>query len=150
MTSGHDAEPSRQYPPATTPEELDHLVEVIKDWAIGNGLAVRTPPAVISSEADPTRITAVPAPVTLFPTAFPRQAFLQGQKAQNAYNELYAAVSRDENFLADVVKQQVHRTTHLTGERAANSCRLGSLMATTLSVICGRSMRLSSQKDTPR
>lgn len=105
MGSSSDTESSRPYPPTTTPEELDHLVAVIKDWSIGNGLAVRTPPAVIASDADPTGITAVPAPVTLFPTGFPRQAFLQGQQAQTAYNELYAAVSRDEEFLANVVKQ---------------------------------------------
>lgn len=105
MSPNPESEPSRPYPPVTTPEELDHLVETIKDWCIGNGLAVRTPAAVISAEADPTGITAVPAPVTLFPTSFARQAFLQGQTAQNAYNELYAAVSRDEKFLADIVKQ---------------------------------------------
>lgn len=98
-------EPTSSYPPETTADELNHLAHIIKDWSIGNGLAVRTPPTVIASEADPTGITAVPAPVTLFPSGFPRQAFLQGQKAQQAYNDLYAAVSRDEKFLADVVKQ---------------------------------------------
>ncbi|TWU73677.1 hypothetical protein ED733_004370 [Metarhizium rileyi] len=107
MSSGPDAEP---YPPATTPEELDHLAQVIKDWAIGNGFAVRTPPTVIPPEADPATITAVPAPVTLFPTAFPRQAFLQGQKAQKAYNEL---VIDGDDFVRDL--WAVHETVKSEG-----------------------------------
>ncbi|KHN99510.1 glutathione synthetase large chain [Metarhizium album ARSEF 1941] len=110
MGTGRDVEPCQQYPPATTAEELNHLVEVIKDWSIGNGLAVRTPPAVISPEADPTKITAVPAPVTLFPTAFPRQAFMQGQKAQNAYNEL---VIDGDDFVRDL--WAVHETVKSEG-----------------------------------
>ena len=93
------------YPPHLGDGEQENLVQTIKDWSIGNGLAVRPPPAVISAETDPRGITAVNAPVTLFPSPFPRQCFEQGKAAQQAYNELYAAASRDEEFLAQIVKE---------------------------------------------
>ncbi|KAG6074679.1 hypothetical protein E4U33_002402 [Claviceps sp. LM78 group G4] len=91
-------------PPLTSVERAT-LAQIVKDWASGHGLVVRPPPAVIAAEADPAQIASVPAPVTLFPSGFPRNAFIQGLAAQKAYNELYAAVSRDEAFLADIVKQ---------------------------------------------
>lgn len=95
------------YPPQLTDDERDGLVQTIKDWSIGNGLAVRPPPAVIASDVDPSGITAINAPVTLFPSPFPKQCFQQGKAAQKAYNELYAAVSRDEQFLEHIVKEFV-------------------------------------------
>jgi hypothetical protein len=72
---------------------------------MGNGLAIRPPPAVIPTEVDPTGIAAVNAPVTLFPSPFPRQCFAQAKAVQKTYNELYAFVSRDEEFISDVVQQ---------------------------------------------
>ncbi|PHH85297.1 hypothetical protein CDD83_628 [Cordyceps sp. RAO-2017] len=93
------------YPPPLTEAERDGLVQAVKDWSMANGLAVRTPPAVLPAEADPAGITAIGAPVTLFPSPFPRVCFDQAVAVQRTYNELYAAVSRDEDFLADVVKQ---------------------------------------------
>ena len=98
---------SGQYPPELKPEEHEHLIETIKDWTIGNGLAIRPPPTVIPSEADPTGVAAVSAPVTIFPSPFPRVCFEQGRVVQQSYNELYAAVSRDEQFLSDMVKEFV-------------------------------------------
>ncbi|KAG6039442.1 hypothetical protein E4U41_002622 [Claviceps citrina] len=98
-------EPSRPFPPHLTGVEQETLAHSIKDWASGHGLVVRPPPAVIAAEADPNCIAAVPAPVTLFPSGVARHAFRKGLAAQKAYNELYAAVSRDEAFLADIVKQ---------------------------------------------
>ncbi|KAG6012707.1 hypothetical protein E4U54_007336 [Claviceps lovelessii] len=100
-------EPSCPFPPHLTSIERENLAQVIKDWASGHGLVVRPPPAVIAAEADPNSITAVPAPVTLFPSGIARHAFRKGLAAQKAYNELYAAVSRDEIFLEDIVKQVV-------------------------------------------
>ncbi|KAK7430084.1 Glutathione synthetase [Neonectria magnoliae] len=93
------------YPPSLKAEEREALIETVKDWSIGNGLAVRPPPTVISAETDPKGISAVTVPVTLFPSPFPRQCFAQAKSVQRTYNELYAAVSRDEKFLAQVVKE---------------------------------------------
>ncbi|KAF5588015.1 glutathione synthetase [Fusarium pseudocircinatum] len=94
-----------RYPPSLKTEEKDALIETVKDWSIGNGLAVRPPPTVIPTEADPKSIAAINVPVTLFPSPFPKQCFAQGKAVQKTYNELYASVSRDEEFLAQVVKE---------------------------------------------
>ncbi|KAF5629155.1 glutathione synthetase [Fusarium tjaetaba] len=94
-----------RYPPTLKAEEKDALIETVKDWSIGNGLAVRPPPTVIPAEADPKSIAAINVPVTLFPSPFPKQCFAQGKAVQKTYNELYASVSRDEEFLAQVVKE---------------------------------------------
>jgi glutathione synthase len=96
---------SGAYPPSLSDDETAHLVDTIKDWSIGNGLAIRPPPSVIAPEADPRGVAAVTAPVTIFPSPFPRQCFAQGKAVQTTYNELYAAVSRDEKFLEQTVKQ---------------------------------------------
>ncbi|KAF5550781.1 glutathione synthetase [Fusarium phyllophilum] len=94
-----------RYPPTLKTGEKDALIETVKDWSIGNGLAVRPPPTVIPAEADPKSIAAINVPVTLFPSPFPKQCFAQGKAVQKTYNELYASVSRDEEFLAQVVKE---------------------------------------------
>jgi len=96
---------SGAYPPQLQPSEQQHLVDTIKDWSIGNGLAIRPPPTVIASEADPQGIAAVSAPVTVFPSPFPRVCFEQGKTVQTSYNELYAAVSRDEKFIQKTVEE---------------------------------------------
>lgn len=98
---------SGAYPPPLKDEERKALIETVKDWSIGNGLAIRPPPTVIAAEADPNGIAAVNAPVTLFPSPFPRQCFVQGKSVQKTYNELYAAVTRDEEFIAQTVKELV-------------------------------------------
>lgn len=98
---------SAAYPPSLSDAETDHLVETIKDWSAANGLEIRPPATVIATEADPKGITAINAPVTLFPSPFPRQCFAQGLAAQTAYNELYAAVSRNEEFIEQTVNECV-------------------------------------------
>ncbi|KAM0281348.1 hypothetical protein ACHAQH_003616 [Verticillium albo-atrum] len=96
---------AEQYPPSLKQAERDDLVQTIKDWSIGHGLAVRPQPSVVSSDVDPKGMLAINVPVTLFPSPFPRQCFEQARTVQKTYNELYAAISRDEAFLADAVKK---------------------------------------------
>ncbi|KAI0024583.1 glutathione synthase [Xylariomycetidae sp. FL0641] len=93
------------YPPAITSSEGRRLTEVVKDWALAHGLTVRPPPTVIPTEADPAAILATAVPVTLFPSPFPRVCFEQGVLVQQAYNKLYASISQDEDFLAQIVKE---------------------------------------------
>jgi glutathione synthase len=81
------------------------LVEVVKDWTVGNGLAVRPPPAVVSAEADPQGVLATSVPVTLFPSPFPKVCFEQAKAVQTAYNELYARISQDEEFITRVTQE---------------------------------------------
>ncbi|TQN72899.1 Glutathione synthetase large chain, partial [Colletotrichum shisoi] len=94
-----------QYPPQLSQAEQDALVQTVKDWTIGNGLSVRPPTNIVSPEWDPKGILAVNVPVTLFPSPFPRSCFEQARSVQKTYNELYAAISRDEDFLSAMVNE---------------------------------------------
>ncbi|EFX00487.1 glutathione synthetase [Grosmannia clavigera kw1407] len=96
------------YPPAIAKPERQRLVEVIKDWSIANGLTVRPmPTAVTASDSDLASSLAMPVPVTLFPSPFPRAAFHEAQAVQTAYNELYAGISQDEEFLSRIIAQVI-------------------------------------------
>jgi len=89
---------------ASSPElsqgEKEHISQVAKDWALGNGLIIRP-----TADVDPEQILATHAPVTLFPSKFPRQCFQQAKKVQKTYNSLYARIAQDEAFLASVVNE---------------------------------------------
>ncbi|KAK9779506.1 hypothetical protein AB5N19_12808 [Seiridium cardinale] len=93
------------YPPEISASEGERLTEIVKDWSIAHGLTVRPPPTVVAAEADPGNILATAVPVTLFPSPFPKLCFDQGVHVQKAYNELYASISRNEDFLAQIVKE---------------------------------------------
>jgi glutathione synthase len=96
-------QPRGSFPPTLDALEQENLVQTIKDWSIANGLAVRPPPAIAGS--DPEGILAINAPVTLFPSPFPKACFTQAKAIQQAYNELYANISRDEEFLSALVQE---------------------------------------------
>lgn len=93
------------YPPELAPEEEQFLLSNLKDWSIAHGLAVRPPPAFVSSSQDPSGVLATTAPVTLFPSLFPRACFEEGLAIQKAYNELYSAIARDEKWLQGIVEE---------------------------------------------
>lgn len=93
------------YPPPLKDGESERLVEVVKDWTVGNGLAVRPPASLVAAEADPQGVLATSAPVTLFPSPFPKVCFEQAKAVQTAYNELYARISQDEEFISQVVQE---------------------------------------------
>ncbi|KAH6636614.1 hypothetical protein F5144DRAFT_591706 [Chaetomium tenue] len=92
------------YPPTLDDAlEKDRLAQAIKDWTIANGLAVRPPPAVVSN--NPEGILAMSAPVTLFPSPFPKGCFEEAKAIQTKYNELYARISQDEEYLSGLVQE---------------------------------------------
>ncbi|KAH6682072.1 glutathione synthetase-like protein [Halenospora varia] len=93
------------YPPELTIAESEQLLATIKDWSIAHGLAVRPPPSLVSAEADPHGVLATTAPVTLFPSPFPQVCFGQAKSIQKAYNQLYAAIAQDEEFLQEIVQE---------------------------------------------
>ncbi|KAI9882567.1 MAG: hypothetical protein M1823_005689 [Watsoniomyces obsoletus] len=92
------------WPPDLTDEEQEHIVASIHDWSLAHGLAIRPPPSLVSLEAETIRALAATAPVTLFPSPFPRSCFEEGLKIQNAYNMLYAAIAANEGWLAGIVE----------------------------------------------
>lgn len=93
------------YPPALTSAQSEYLLSNLKDWSITNGLVVRPSSALVSQETDPAGVLAVTAPVTLFPSPFPSACFEEARGIQTAYNELYAAISRDEGWLSEIVQE---------------------------------------------
>ena len=93
------------YPPPISSEQEEYLVQSVKDWSIQHALTVRPPPSFVSHEVDPHAVLATNAPVTLFPSPFPRSCFDQAKRIQSAYNELYAAVANDEEWLEGIVKE---------------------------------------------
>ena len=100
------------YPPNLTAEQSNYLLTNLKDWSILNGLAVRPPLSFVSESVDPSRSLAVTAPVTLFPSLFPRVCFEEARAIQKAYNELYALIAKDEEWLQGVVEEYAN-TFHL-------------------------------------
>lgn len=99
------ATPSTAFASEPSQEDINSLIVQIKDWSIANGLAVRPPPALVKSGDDPYGVLATTAPVTIFPSPFPKVCFDQAKAIQKAYNELYASISRDEDFLQRVVEE---------------------------------------------
>jgi hypothetical protein len=94
-----------KYPPDLDPVEREYLLSSIKNWSIEHGLAVRPQPSFIPQESDPHGILATNAPVTLFPSPFPRKCFEEARALQKAYNELYAAISMDEEWLGNIMEE---------------------------------------------
>ena len=99
-----DTFPYEDYPPSLTPEQEEYILGTIKDWSIQQGLAVRPPPSFVPEGIDKSGVLATTAPVTFFPSPFPKECFEQGQLLQTTYNELYAAISNDEEWIEDVMK----------------------------------------------
>lgn len=95
----------QEYPPDLTSPQSEYLLSNIKNWSISHGLAVRPSAAFVSADVDPSRSLAVTAPVTLFPSLFPRACFEEARDIQTAYNELYASIARDEEWLQEIVAE---------------------------------------------
>ncbi|KAF2012487.1 glutathione synthetase large chain [Aaosphaeria arxii CBS 175.79] len=95
------------YPPELSPDEEQYLLTNLKDWSIAHGLAVRPPPSFVTATQDPSGVLASTAPVTLFPSPFPRNCFEEGLAIQEAYNELYSAIARDEKWLQGIVEELI-------------------------------------------
>ncbi|CAG8242637.1 unnamed protein product [Penicillium olsonii] len=92
------------YPPELSSAQQKFLVTAVKDWAIQNGLAVRPSPAIVANESNPNGVLATNAPVTLFPSPFPRTCFTEANALQEVYNKLYASITCNEEWLGEIVK----------------------------------------------
>ncbi|TKA35229.1 hypothetical protein B0A54_12504 [Friedmanniomyces endolithicus] len=96
-----------EYPPDQSDEEQKYLLTSLKDWSIAHGLAVRPTTTYVSAEIDPSGALATTAPVTLFPSLFPRVCFEQAKSVAQDYNELYSAIASDEEWLKQTVEELV-------------------------------------------
>jgi len=94
-----------EYPPDLGQNQREYLLTCLKDWSIAHGLAVRPAPSFVSQEQDPSGVLATTAPVTLFPSLFPKTCFWDAYSIQKAYNALYAAIAQDEEWLQGIVEE---------------------------------------------
>ncbi|KAA8647618.1 glutathione synthase [Aspergillus tanneri] len=95
------------YPPPLSPAQKDFLVTTIKDWAAQNGLMVRPAPSFIPRESDSRGVLATNAPVTLFPSPFPRACFEEAKALQTVYNHLYAVITCNEEWLGKIMEDLI-------------------------------------------
>jgi glutathione synthetase len=85
--------------PLLSQQQLDHLIENVKDYQITHGSLLKfVPPGETSLTL--TR----PVGVSLIPTPFPKASFEKARRIQLIYNELYAKISQDEKFLERVLE----------------------------------------------
>lgn len=94
-----------EYPPTLDEAQRANLRFNLNDWAIAHGLAVRPTPAFVSKDTDPNSVLAVTAPVTLFPSLFPRRCYESALAIAKSYNELYARIASDEPWIADIMTE---------------------------------------------
>lgn len=105
------------WPPNLPDYEIKELVAHATDYALAQGLVVRPFPSAPGEEeksADPRNgnipqsAAVLHAPFSLFPTPFPRSCYQEAFAIQVLYNELYARVAGDREFLrstlADVIR----------------------------------------------
>ncbi|KAK6354890.1 hypothetical protein TWF696_004021 [Orbilia brochopaga] len=109
------------YPPTLTSDQLDYLTASFTDYALAHGLVVRPPSTLTPS--NPHNCLATPAPVTLFPSPFPRAPFDEARAIQPACNELYARVAHDEAWLG-ALTQELARIDDFIGKLWAVHTRL--------------------------
>ena len=87
------------WPPSLSQIQLEALTLYATTYAISHGL-LYLPPAehqpVIPSAA-------IHAPISLFPSPFPRKLFELGLRLQKTYNILYSRIAMDEEFLDQIM-----------------------------------------------
>ena len=87
------------WPPSLSPAQLEALTLYATTYAISHGL-LYLPPAeyqpVIPSAA-------IHAPISLFPSPFPRKLFELAIKLQKTFNILYSRIAMDEEFLDQIM-----------------------------------------------
>uniref|UniRef100_A0A7N6BMR5 Glutathione synthetase n=1 Tax=Anabas testudineus TaxID=64144 RepID=A0A7N6BMR5_ANATE len=79
------------------PDKLKNLVDEVKDLAFLYGIVFRTHETPNSSEV------VTYAPFTLFPSPFPKAAFLQALALQTHFNTLVNKISQDPDFLEEAL-----------------------------------------------
>lgn len=94
-----------RYPPSISDELSSYIAAYVKNWTAEHGLLVRPSTHQVGQDTNPNGVLATNAPVSLFPSPFPRKLFRQAQDLQTVYNELYAKIASNESFLETVMKE---------------------------------------------
>ena len=93
------------FPPPLSQAQQEYLLTNAKDWALANGLAIRPLPALAPEGVRSSGILGAVAPVTLFPSLFPKSCFEEALTIQKAYNILYAAIASDVEWLGKIIQE---------------------------------------------
>ena len=93
------------FPPHLNQAQEEYLLTNVKDWALANGLIIKPSPALASEDVRSSGVLGAVAPVTLFPSLFPRSCFEEALAIQKVYNVLYAAIAADEEWLGEVIQE---------------------------------------------
>lgn len=99
---------AKDFPQLNEVQEQE-LAEDILQWSLGNGLVMYPPHFEKHSVSN--------APITLFPTPFPRTAFQNAHDVQKLFNELYInVVSKKKNWLVGLLKELANFDKDFTGK----------------------------------
>lgn len=90
-------------------EELQELIFEATQFGLSNGLMMYPPSPFLNYQ--PTL-----APITLFPTPFPRKQFVKGLDIEKTYNKLYAAVVSEHHWLTNIIKDLAPHDKDFTGK----------------------------------
>lgn len=110
------------YPPSLDADGTDRLVEWISQWSLAHGLTLLAP------KGDGSK--AIVAPVTLYPTKFPKAAFDEALAVQKAFNSLYHGVIKNEEWLLGVMKDLAKFDPDFTGRLLDIQLKLAAKPAT--------------------
>ena len=80
-------------------KEIQELTTLATTYALAHGLLYLP----VGDVQPPAPASAIHAPLTLFPTSYPRSKFLLAKELQPLYNVLYARIATDEKFLDEVM-----------------------------------------------
>jgi hypothetical protein len=83
------------WPPTLPDPQLDALTLSATTYALSHGLLYLPP----TNHQPPAPSSAIHAPLSLFPSPFPRRLFELARRLQRTYNILYARIAMDEDFL---------------------------------------------------
>jgi len=98
------------WPPSLSPEQQEHLLLLSTTYAFSHGLTYLPP----NPTFPPT--STISAPLSLFPTPFPRASFELAKEIQPVYNALYARIALDWDFLDRVMGGSVAKVDEFQGE----------------------------------
>lgn len=89
-------------------DQLNRLIYEITQFGLSNGLIMYPPAPYLNYEP-------VLAPITLFPTPYPREQYEKSLTIQKTYNMLYANVVSDGTWLTDVIRELSVHDQDFTG-----------------------------------
>lgn len=86
---------------------IEELSLVTKDWCLVNGLVLLEKNNEYMANKAQNHDSALPLPVTLFPTQYPNEQFQFALSIQNHFNELIYTISNDYEFLRDTLENVI-------------------------------------------